>query len=184
MLDIAFVLIFVQCDFKTAHGSYLAQHKKIHTGVKSFACKHPNCETTWFSASDLNKHMRFHTGERRFLCDQCPATFVVSGHLTGFASHNEFVVYTKLFRLLLYCQCTSERILASVRMHALSATRASFRDRTCELIFVCTAARNPTNAPSTAATRPSPSRARCRCTQKRSIQLQLRNKNMAHCVGE
>jgi insecticidal toxin complex protein TccC len=61
----------------------LANQKRIHTGVRPYACTHDGCEKAFSRSSDLAVHERSHTGEKPFKCDHDGCTYSSSkgGHL-------------------------------------------------------------------------------------------------------
>ena len=71
-----------ECDI--CHKTYkekktLNQHKKIHTGVKTFFCD--QCDGSFYYSGSLNVHKKTHTGEKPFKCDICSKCFGRQGHL-------------------------------------------------------------------------------------------------------
>ena len=59
--------------------SKLNEHKRIHTGEKSFACE--ICDRKFRHKYTRKVHSRIHTGEKPFQCNICDKAFSQSGNL-------------------------------------------------------------------------------------------------------
>ena len=60
-----------ECDITKI--TNMAEHKKIHTSVKSFECE--ICKKSFSSNQDLTRHKRVHTGEKPYSCEICKKEF-------------------------------------------------------------------------------------------------------------
>ncbi|XP_036601718.1 zinc finger protein 184-like [Trichosurus vulpecula] len=57
------------------------KHKRVQTGEKLFECN--VCRKPFKRRGDLNKHRRIHTGGKPFECNECGHSFKQPGHLSG-----------------------------------------------------------------------------------------------------
>ncbi|XP_061627624.1 zinc finger protein 239-like [Phyllopteryx taeniolatus] len=61
------------CDMSFFRASELGRHQRTHTGEKPFQCS--DCCITFASSENLRRHMRSHTGERPYVCITCSKGF-------------------------------------------------------------------------------------------------------------
>lgn len=54
---------------------HLAQHTKLHLGLRPFRCEEPNCNKTFSRKEHLMRHCVSHTGKKQFDCDICHKLF-------------------------------------------------------------------------------------------------------------
>ncbi|XP_074241881.1 LOW QUALITY PROTEIN: zinc finger protein 837 [Saimiri boliviensis] len=62
-----------ECGKAFNQRSNLSRHRRTHSGAKPYAC--PLCEKAFKGRSGLGQHQRAHTGERPYGCPECGQTF-------------------------------------------------------------------------------------------------------------
>ncbi|XP_031627841.1 zinc finger protein 883-like [Contarinia nasturtii] len=68
--------VCVVCNKLFRDKRLLANHMRIHSGVKPYKCEY--CEKSFITQSDCKKHTRIHTGEKPYQCEICQKTFTFS----------------------------------------------------------------------------------------------------------
>jgi uncharacterized Zn-finger protein len=66
------------CGAAFSHGSGLKDHERTHTKDRPWVCL---CGATFAQSSTLRAHERMHRGEKRHVCDVCERGFLRSDHL-------------------------------------------------------------------------------------------------------
>ncbi|XP_045456637.1 zinc finger protein rotund-like [Melitaea cinxia] len=74
-----------QCPKAFANSSYLAQHSRIHLGIKPYRCE--ICQRKFTQLSHLQQHIRTHTGDKPYRCTQIGCTKAFS-QLSNLQSHS------------------------------------------------------------------------------------------------
>ncbi|XP_043202221.1 zinc finger protein 271-like isoform X2 [Amphibalanus amphitrite] len=69
-----------QCQYSTDRPDCMKNHRRTHTGERSYGCS--ICTARFTERSNLNRHMRTHTGERPHSCSICMARFTRWSYLT------------------------------------------------------------------------------------------------------
>lgn len=54
---------------------HLAQHMKLHLGLRPFKCEEPNCNKAFSRKEHLMRHRVSHTGKKQFNCEICHKLF-------------------------------------------------------------------------------------------------------------
>ena len=74
---------FPGCTYAAAQRRYLAEHARVHSGVRPYRCPWEGCDYASSGSGHMSRHMRIHTGERPFKCSQpgCGYDTSQSGHL-------------------------------------------------------------------------------------------------------
>lgn len=54
---------------------HLAQHMKLHLGLRPFKCEEPNCNKAFSRKEHLMRHVVSHTGKKMFSCEFCHKLF-------------------------------------------------------------------------------------------------------------
>ncbi|XP_055375060.1 putative uncharacterized protein DDB_G0271606 isoform X2 [Condylostylus longicornis] len=54
---------------------HLAQHMKLHAGLRPFKCSEPGCTKAFSRKEHLMRHIVSHTGKKMFCCDMCQKFF-------------------------------------------------------------------------------------------------------------
>ena len=73
------VLIPVICVIGLSVESNLTNHKRIHSGERSYTCD--MCNKAFSQLSNLTAHKRIHSGERPYTCDMCSKAFSQQSYL-------------------------------------------------------------------------------------------------------
>lgn len=63
------------CDKVFKRKEHLAQHVKLHLGLRPFKCEEPNCNKAFSRKEHLMRHCVSHTGKKQFDCDICHKLF-------------------------------------------------------------------------------------------------------------
>lgn len=63
------------CDKVFKRKEHLAQHLKLHLGLRPFKCEEPNCNKTFSRKEHLMRHCVSHTGKKQFDCEFCHKLF-------------------------------------------------------------------------------------------------------------
>lgn len=63
------------CDKVFKRKEHLAQHVKLHLGLRPFKCDEPNCNKAFSRKEHLMRHCVSHTGKKQFDCDICHKLF-------------------------------------------------------------------------------------------------------------
>lgn len=63
------------CDKVFKRKEHLAQHLKLHLGLRPFKCEEPNCNKTFSRKEHLMRHCVSHTGRKQFDCEFCHKLF-------------------------------------------------------------------------------------------------------------
>jgi KRAB domain-containing zinc finger protein len=69
----------VECDKEFKTNSELKIHKKIHTGLKPYACS--KCYKAFHQIGNLKTHKMTHTGENPYACSKCDKAFRTNAEL-------------------------------------------------------------------------------------------------------
>ncbi|XP_035663146.1 zinc finger protein 271-like isoform X1 [Branchiostoma floridae] len=69
-----------ECDFTTASGHRLRQHKTCHDKTRIYACK--KCEYRGRKKAHLQDHMKVHSGEQAYKCRECDFSSRLSSQLS------------------------------------------------------------------------------------------------------
>lgn len=71
------------CRKKCQSNHALAEHMRVHTDERPYACTFECCGARLKTSDQLTRHVRLHTGERPFVChyDGCEGKFVSCGEL-------------------------------------------------------------------------------------------------------
>lgn len=61
-----------QCEVIVNKSLSLKYHiKRVHLNEKTYRCKEPNCDKSFFYPSELARHLEIHQTSRSFLCSEC-----------------------------------------------------------------------------------------------------------------
>lgn len=63
------------CEKVFKRKEHLAQHVKLHLGLRPFKCDQPNCNKAFSRKEHLLRHCVSHTGKKQFDCDICHKLF-------------------------------------------------------------------------------------------------------------
>lgn len=63
------------CEKVFKRKEHLAQHLKLHLGLRPFKCEEPNCNKTFSRKEHLMRHCVSHTGKKQFDCEFCHKLF-------------------------------------------------------------------------------------------------------------
>lgn len=63
------------CDKVFKRKEHLAQHMKLHLGLRPFKCDEPNCNKSFSRKEHLMRHVVSHTGKKMFHCEFCQKLF-------------------------------------------------------------------------------------------------------------
>lgn len=63
------------CEKVFKRKEHLAQHVKLHLGLRPFKCEQPNCNKAFSRKEHLLRHCVSHTGKKQFDCDICHKLF-------------------------------------------------------------------------------------------------------------
>ncbi|XP_031620758.1 transcription factor Sp3 isoform X2 [Contarinia nasturtii] len=63
------------CEKVFKRKEHLAQHVKLHLGLRPFKCEEPNCNKAFSRKEHLMRHCVSHTGKKQFDCDICHKLF-------------------------------------------------------------------------------------------------------------
>lgn len=67
------------CGRQFSTSAYLAQHRRIHTGIKPYRCRF--CDRKFTQLSHVQQHERIHTGEKPYKCWTCNKAFTQMSNL-------------------------------------------------------------------------------------------------------
>lgn len=76
------------CDKVFKRKEHLAQHVKLHLGLRPFKCEEPNCNKAFSRKEHLMRHCVSHTGKKQFDCDICHKLFSRKDNLN---KHKKYV---------------------------------------------------------------------------------------------
>lgn len=63
------------CEKVFKRKEHLAQHMKLHLGLRPFKCEEPNCNKAFSRKEHLMRHCVSHTGKKQFDCEYCHKLF-------------------------------------------------------------------------------------------------------------
>lgn len=63
------------CEKVFKRKEHLAQHMKLHLGLRPFKCDEPNCNKTFSRKEHLMRHVVSHSGKKQYECDICHKLF-------------------------------------------------------------------------------------------------------------
>lgn len=63
------------CDKVFKRKEHLAQHMKLHLGLRPFKCDEANCNKSFSRKEHLMRHVVSHTGKKMFNCEYCKKLF-------------------------------------------------------------------------------------------------------------
>ena len=66
---------------KAPPGVNLEEHRRAHSGEKTYHCPQPNCGKSFTRLKALNFHRKYHADKKAFQCHLCERSFVLSAHL-------------------------------------------------------------------------------------------------------
>lgn len=64
-----------ECNKVFKRKEHLAQHVKLHLGLRPFKCDEPNCNKAFSRKEHLMRHVVSHTGKKQFDCPICHKLF-------------------------------------------------------------------------------------------------------------
>lgn len=76
------------CEKVFKRKEHLAQHVKLHLGLRPFKCEEPNCNKAFSRKEHLMRHCVSHTGKKQFDCDICHKLFSRKDNLN---KHKKYV---------------------------------------------------------------------------------------------
>lgn len=85
------------CEKVFKRKEHLAQHMKLHLGLRPFKCEEPNCNKAFSRKEHLMRHCVSHTGKKQFDCEFCHKLFSRKDNLNKHkrSAHNFETVKTK-----------------------------------------------------------------------------------------
>lgn len=83
------------CEKVFKRKEHLAQHLKLHLGLRPFKCEEPNCNKTFSRKEHLMRHCVSHTGKKQYECDICHKLFSRKDNLN---KHKRFVHWPSMNR--------------------------------------------------------------------------------------
>lgn len=85
------------CDKVFKRKEHLAQHLKLHLGLRPFKCEELNCNKTFSRKEHLMRHCVSHTGRKQFDCEFCHKLFSRKDNLN---KHKRYIYIVKTFWIL------------------------------------------------------------------------------------
>lgn len=77
------------CDKIFKRKEHLAQHMKLHLGLRPFKCDEANCNKSFSRKEHLMRHVVSHTGKKMFNCEYCKKLFSRKDNLN---KHKRYLV--------------------------------------------------------------------------------------------
>lgn len=77
------------CDKVFKRKEHLAQHMKLHLGLRPFKCDEANCNKSFSRKEHLMRHVVSHTGKKMFNCEYCKKLFSRKDNLN---KHKRYLV--------------------------------------------------------------------------------------------
>lgn len=90
------------CDKVFKRKEHLAQHLKLHLGLRPFKCEEPNCNKTFSRKEHLMRHCVSHTGRKQFDCEFCHKLFSRKDNLNKHKRYIEFIGRIHQFLILIF----------------------------------------------------------------------------------
>ncbi|KAJ6643941.1 Specificity protein transcription factor 3 [Pseudolycoriella hygida] len=86
------------CEKVFKRKEHLAQHMKLHLGLRPFKCEEVNCNKAFSRKEHLMRHVISHTGKKMFSCEFCHKLFSrkdnLNKHRRSHETKHQSIVYT------------------------------------------------------------------------------------------